>query len=112
MIEKGWINMKKMTMALVLSFAFFPNVWAQTGFGGSDCGEWIRTPSEGKRQWLIGYMSGLSMMHYLNRKDDDPLNKINSANQIFLWMDNFCKTHPLKNVRTGGQELFIELIQR
>jgi hypothetical protein len=34
---------------------------------------------------------------------------INSANQVFLWMDNYCKTNPLKTVGDGGWVLFKEL---
>jgi hypothetical protein len=42
-------------------------------------------------------------------KNKDPLDKINSAEQIFVWMDNYCRANPLKNVREGAQDLFIEL---
>lgn len=103
--------MKKSMLVFLVCMTSSMGALAQTGFGGSDCGEWVRTPTEGKRQWLLGYMSGLSTMHYLNRRNDDPLDKINSADQIYVWMDNYCKANPLKTVRTGGQELFIELMK-
>lgn len=102
-------------MRKYLSLAFFVivgNAYAVVAFGGSDCGEWIRSPSESKRHWLSGYMSGLNTMHYFNDNKDDPLNKINSAQQIFLWMDNYCKANPLKRVSDGGETLFIELMKK
>lgn len=87
-------------------------VWAWTGFGPKDCGEWVKSPTEGKRQWMLGFMTGLSAMHHLNKNNDDPLDKINSADQIFLWMDNYCKNNPLKNTADGGSELFLNLMKK
>ena len=79
-------------------------------FGVPDCGEWINQASNPKKGWLLGYMSGLNTLHDVeNLKSEDPLKKLNSADQIFLWMDNYCKTNPLKNVGLGGWELFKEL---
>lgn len=85
-------------------------VMAQVVFGNKDCGEWIRSPTDTKRQWLVGYMSGLSAMYMLNGRKDMPLDKINSADQIFLWMDNYCKNNPLNKVHLGGIDLFLELM--
>lgn len=104
--------MKKTIVTILLIIGAFSNASAQAGFGGADCGEWVRSPSDPKRHWLLGYMSGLSKMHFFNGKDDDPLDKINSAQQIFLWMDNYCKRNPLKNVRNGGDDLFLELMKK
>ncbi len=55
----------------------------------------------------MGYLSGINLM--VADKNKDPLDKINSAEQIFVWMDNYCRANPLKNVREGAQDLFIEL---
>ena len=104
--------MKNTIFVILLAIGAVTNVSAQAGFGGADCGEWIRSPSEPKRHWLLGYVSGLSKMYYFNGRNDDPLDKINSAQQIFLWMDNYCKNNPLKSVRTGGDDLFIELMKK
>jgi len=59
------------------------------------------------KAWLVGYMSGLNSG--LSNDKNDILDKINSAEQIFLWMDNFCTKNPLKRVGSGGNALFNEL---
>jgi hypothetical protein len=101
-------SLAKILMALVLALPL--SAQSQTAFGIPDCGEWINTANNLKRGWLLGYMSGLNAMHVLeNLKPEDPLRKLNSADQAFLWMDNYCKTNPLKTVGHGGWELFKEL---
>ena len=78
-------------------------------FGGNDCGQWMTNSKSSPymRGWLLGYMSGLNAG--LSSAKDDSLNKINSAEQIFLWMDNFCTKNPLKTLNQGGNTLFFEL---
>jgi hypothetical protein len=50
-------------------------------------------------------MTGLNLG---DEKERDSLQKV-SAQQIFLWMDNYCKANPLKTVVTGGYDLMDEL---
>lgn len=102
-------NMISIMLMIFICFSG-ASVLAETVFGSKDCGEWIRSPTDAKRQWLIGYMSGLSIMHTLNDRKSDPLEKINSADQIYLWMDNYCRKNPLNRVTLGGVELFLELM--
>lgn len=74
-------------------------------FGIPDCGSWIRSPSPWQKAWLLGYMSGLASM------DPQPnvLNGVSSSDQLYLWMDNWCRANPLKSVEAGGNELYNEL---
>lgn len=72
-------------------------------FGDYDCGQWVagRQPA---RSWVLGLLSGLN---YAEAKPgNDPLDKVNSADQIFLWLDNYCKANPLRRVSTGAVELY------
>ena len=95
---------------MALAFAIPLSTQSQTVFGGPDCGEWVAQANNSKKTWLLGYMSGLNVMHDVeNLKPQNPLNKLNSADQIFLWMDNYCKNNPLKTVIDGGWALFKEL---
>lgn len=82
---------------------------AQVSFGGADCGEWVNGNDKNrtKNAWLLGYLSGINMA--ISKGTYDPLNKINSAPQIYLWMDNYCKANPLKTIREGGLDLYLEL---
>ncbi|MDM0117529.1 hypothetical protein QTI66_36050 [Variovorax sp. J22R133] len=42
----------------------------------------------------------------------DPLHNLTSADQAYLWMDNYCKANPLKGVADGAADLFIEVQQK
>ena len=99
----------KLIFILILNCFFCLPAVSQSGFGNIDCGKWVAssksTPSY--RTWLLGYISGLNIG--LHRLLGDPLEKVNSAEQIFLWMDNYCVKNPLKSVADGGTELYTEL---
>lgn len=98
---------------ILLMFVTSMAAHAQVAFGTPDCGRWIKQPTEPRKAWLLGYMSGLSAMHKMtNGKPNDPLDKVSSAEQIFLWMDNYCKENPLQVLTVGGAELFVELMKK
>ena len=85
--------------------------YAYTTFGVRDCGQWLSAKTEARKAWVVGYMTGLNAMHWLNKsKPPDPLGKINSVEQIYIWMDNYCQKNPLKETSDGGIALFIELM--
>ncbi len=103
----------KLLLALALVLALPLSAQSQTIFGVPDCGGWIKQASEPQKGWLLGYMSGLNVMHGMaNLKPENPLGKLSSANQIYLWMDNYCKRNPLKDVSSGGFELFMEMMKK
>jgi hypothetical protein len=100
----------RLILALALVLTTPLSVQSQTVFGMYDCGEWVNQANNSKKAWLLGYMSGLNTLHDIEvLKPKNPLDNISSANQIFLWMDNYCKTNPLKTVGDGGWLLFKEL---
>ena len=75
-----------------------------------DCGQWLkdsryRTSYE---MWAIGYLSGLNASSSTVLKTDF-LSKINSSEQAFLYLDNYCQKNPLKNIQAGLNLLAIEL---
>ena len=87
--------------------------WGQvTTFGDSDCGEWLNAPSASKKAWLLGYLTGVNEMHERSQlQPADPLDALNSADQAYVWIDNYCKQHPLDRVRAGARDLFAELVR-
>jgi len=106
----------KIALSLIVLFLNSKQpVFAQgvTVLGVIDCGQWVShsKQSTAHRSWLTGYMSGLSRMHQLNGNKGDPLERLNSSEQLFLWMDNYCQKNPLERVSTGGIDLFIELMK-
>ena len=76
--------------------------------GMSSCGGWLnRGTSElalMRQAWVIGYLSGRAAA-----TDKDFLTGTDDAT-IFLWLDNFCRMNPNKDVEDGAAALAAELI--
>ncbi len=87
---------------------------AQTIFGSYDCGQWAnRRKGNPMEAWVIGYLSGLNTMHALaGLKPDNPLDELNSVDQAYVWLDNFCKANPLRKVDGASLELYKELLEK
>ena len=73
------------------------------------CGEWVvhREKSDtlalGNASWLLGYLAGMatgSGKDYLSGTDNS---------SIYRWMDNYCRSNPLRDVGSGGKALVAEL---
>jgi hypothetical protein len=103
------LKIKNLLVAFVLGLLLVQPAISQTAvsFGMFDCGQWVAKSNLNSRTWLAGYVSGLNSA--LATPKNDPLNKINSIEQIYLWMDNFCQKNPLKTVQDGGNALYFEL---
>jgi hypothetical protein len=95
--------------ALLLISILSAQVMANTTVGSTDCGQWTQKPSNPRKAWLLGFMSGLN---FANPSRSDALNKLSSADQIIVWMDNYCKDNPLNDVAVGGRELYAELLKK
>ena len=94
----------QVSIAFLLSGAVF-DATALGAMGGYDCGQWFTSPVA--KLWLGGYLSGLNAANLYPGRD--PLNKLNSAEQMNLWMDNYCRANPLRTVGQGANALFQEL---
>ena len=84
-------------------------------FGGYDCGGWINAPSIAQKAWLMGYLSGMNkIVNDLNGHEAklDTLAQLSSADQAYLWMNNYCKANPLEGLSLGGSTLFLELVTK
>lgn len=84
--------------------------FTQTTFGKPDCGQWIKDNSLRDKSWLLGFLSGLNS-DPPNQKHDF-LNELNSAEQAYLYIDDYCRTNPLNNVSQGAFKLYIDLIKK
>jgi len=88
---------------------------AATIFGGYDCGQWVKRSQQPARKalqeaWLLGFLSGMNVTYELAGSGPrDPLGTLNSADQAFVWMDNFCQANPLRQLDGAALELFAEL---
>lgn len=110
---------------IVLAFSIFISIFSSVALtaksesgmvtvrGAPSCGDWVaesQNDDKGQitnnRAWLIGFLSGL----VIGSSKDSLIGTDN--NSLYLWMDNYCKSHPLEAVSDGGTELFIELMHK
>jgi hypothetical protein len=86
--------------------------------GSRSCSKWIeekrlangahemnKVPVLITRSWFLGYLSGradASGRNFLKGTDSD---------SIFLWLDNYCRANPDKDLDTAGIDLARELMQ-
>jgi hypothetical protein len=105
-------NPHALVFAILLLTAAGPSLAIPvTRIGEYDCGRWFNPKyRELAKAWLMGYLSGLSVMNSMSdTQANDVLDALQSADQAFLWMDNFCNANPLETVPWGGEKLFFEL---
>jgi hypothetical protein len=101
--------MKTKLLIAALAITLSSQTYAQkTTFGGANCGQWIKQLIEPDKSWLLGFLSGINVAAATN----NALDKIKSPQQIYLWMDNYCKANPLSTVTDGAYTLMNELIQK
>ena len=77
------------------------------------CGKWIADQSSteaqqasipfGAKMWVLGYLSGLVMATNVNALDGV------DSDSIFLWVDKYCRSNPLKDTADASLDLFLEL---
>jgi hypothetical protein len=78
-------------------------------FGVPDCGQWVNRKSEPDKAWLLGYVSGLNFKH-VEKGGTNALETVNSADQMFVWMTNYCQKNPMSKLSDAGFEMFQELL--
>lgn len=105
---------EKMKRALIAAMVFMPilshgastSPIAMRTYGVPDCGEWINQKSNANKSWLMGFLTG---MNIIDAAGENPLARLQSAEQAFLWLDNYCSANPLHTALEGGDMLFREL---
>ena len=106
---------KALAMFAVLAYStitFAQAAEGSTSIGRPDCGRYILSPSSEHKAWVLGYLSGANQMlegKTPSGKPSNPLGQLKSAEQVYLWMDNYCKKYPLENVTAGALALLVEL---
>jgi hypothetical protein len=103
-------------LAVLLAAGYFIGMPADAvtilGSGVYTCGKWVaERESDGKPLlvkwgWVLGYLSGLA-----SASQRDVLAPVD-ADSIALWMDNYCRAHPLDHVEFAARTLFDELSAR
>ncbi len=107
---------KNLIAFIFLSCFLLPiNIQAQskTTYGVVDCGSWLNKSNQAlelsNNSWVLGYLTAMNMS---GKYPKNFLEKIKSANQIFVYLDNFCQKFPLENVVIGSGVLINELLKQ
>jgi len=93
-------------VALAIALSASPSYGA-TIFGSIDCGQWVKQHTWVHNGWLMGYLSGLNTAKAF--PGYDPLQSVNSSDQLILWMDNYCQKNPMSSLVDAATHLYIEL---
>ena len=106
---------KKIFLLLFLGVLVFPKISYPQGLAvlghGPDCGRWLNSESTFKislRYWVLGFISGVNIT---NPPPDNSnrLSKINSVDQIFYYIDNYCRKNPENAAASGAFQYLIDL---
>jgi len=96
-------------VALAIALSASPS-YGQTIIGTIDCGQWVKKHSPVQNAWLMGYLSGLNTANA--RINYDPLGAVTSADQVIVWMDNYCQKNPMSDLYRAAVVLYLELEQK
>lgn len=102
---------KKIALTLLASIAISSSSYAVNIRGASSCGKWVKDRNERvfspSQAWLVGFLSGLAI-----GTDRDVVRVELDNDSIYLWMDNYCKANPLKDISDGGMNLAVEVMRK
>jgi hypothetical protein len=90
------------------------------GVGSKSCGSWTQVRRAGGvmagtyESWIAGFLSGSNSIISGELKVDilEQQTKLADAQDINVWIDNYCKSHPLVPISEAANELGRELIRR
>ena len=108
--------MKTKLISLVL-FLLCQSASAEWVRGDPDCAMWVKPESSARelenRAWLIGFLSGVNMGSSIASSSTVGQRTAEfsfdiSNEQIFLWMDKYCRTNPLSSAMYGVGEFMLE----
>lgn len=82
----------------------------QVGIGVMGCGDYVKSNNDIVRDsvgtWLSGYFTAVNNV----RDDIDDITKKTGPDDWTLWIENWCRANPLKNVGSGAEALLMTLM--
>jgi len=97
------MNIKKLEVCILflIPFELFANTI--TLRGSIDCGDWLKArevqQSSPYEAYVIGVVNGMAIGRLIDLWNFE--GNSTSGNQVFYWLDNYCKKNPLKNVNSA-----------
>jgi hypothetical protein len=84
--------------------------FALIGDGAESCGSWTvyrrDRRASGEEQWILGFLSGIGAAPPSAGPVVNPLNGVD-AQAVLIWMDNYCRDHPLDLIMTAGEAFVV-----
>ena len=80
--------------------------------GATPCGKWVNESKENdwprliNRSWFMGFISGKAAE---SRRD---VLRGTDAASLYLWLDNYCQSNPLKDIADAADMLVLELAKQ
>jgi hypothetical protein len=94
-----------LTLSSSVSWSRDPSI---LGSGYRSCGNWT-SEREGKTersyefaQWILGYITAVNI--YVLQYDDDVTKGADNA-ELLVWIDDYCRAHPLDRIEDAAEEL-------
>ena len=77
------------------------------GVGAYSCGAWVNERNDITRHnlqlhWILGFLSAVGWM---SPNNDDPFEGVD-ADAVELWIDNYCKKHPLEKIVDAAEAFY------
>ena len=113
--------MKTKLIAALITLTVSSPVFAQisTKFDQLDCGQWVNATAAKKEQnkawlraWLLEKNEALDAGTQTGQASSNYLGQLNSAEQAYLYVDNYCRTNPLSMVLEAGVHLMLDLMYK
>jgi hypothetical protein len=85
------------------------------GFGSASCASWSSGRQAktlvafGQMGWVLGFLSGASLMEKITDKTGPDTLKDVDADAVLGWMDKYCSEHPLDRIAAAAVELQVTL---
>jgi len=106
--------------SMLIALCFFPLKGNSVSLS-VDCGAWVTRADSRKIQYeayVIGLLNGMRNVwgstYFVreNKWEKEPLEKIRSVNQVFMYLDKYCRENPLKDIQWATYVLWDEIAQK
>jgi hypothetical protein len=78
-----------------------------------DCNMWLAARGPQLKDWALGYLSGMSLVWNAEHKAPaEPLSEISSREEVFTWLNGYCRANPQQPLGRALIVLFFEMVKR
>lgn len=106
-------KMKRILLAglIAITLPNFTQAKDITKFGLHTCSEWIKAKGADQaflKGWVLGWITSLNNVF----DKQDYLSKLESQQQAYLFVNNYCRTNPNADIEEAADQLMAGLIRK